>query len=165
MEQRSLYLIRQALNAVFKRWRMVSVLFLLIWMPVSIGTCMKDPQYRAVAQVLIKNARAYPEVSPTGRVATVDRLPNETIINSEMQLLRSSDLLRRVHFELAAEAKEEGDDDRRIPTTTALEQKIMVSRKPNSNVLEVAYRSTDQEEAIHVVNTPVSYTHLRAHET
>ena len=115
----------------------------------------EGPQYRAVAQVLIKNARAYPEVSPTGRVATVDRLPNETIINSEMQLLRSSDLLRRVHFELAAEAKEEGDDDRRIPTTTALEQKIMVSRKPNSNVLEVAYRSTDQEEAIHVVNTLV----------
>ncbi len=155
MEQRSLYLIRQALTAVFKRWRMVSVLFLLIWMPVSIGTCMKSPQYRAVAQVLIKNARAYPEVSPTGRVATVDRLPNETIINSEMQLLRSSDLLRRVHFELAAEAKEEGDDDRRIPTTTALEQKIGVSRKPNSNVLEVSYRSADQEEAIHVVNTLV----------
>ena len=155
MEQRSLYLIRQALNAVFKRWRMVAILFLMISMPVSLATCMKDLQYRAAAKVYIKSARTYPEVSPLMRQASVDRPPNESIINSQIQLLRSRDLLRRVHFELAAQAQEEDDEGRRIPTVRTLELKVTVSRKPNSNVLEVAYRSTDQEEAIGVVNTLV----------
>lgn len=134
---------------------MVAILFLLISMPVSIGTCMKDQQFRATSKVVIKNARVYPEVSPLPRAAPVDRLPNESIINSEMQLLRSGGLLRRLHFELAAQAQEEGDEDRRIPTVRTLEQKVTVSRKPNSNVLEVAYRSTKQEEAVDVVNTLV----------
>lgn len=134
---------------------MVAVLFLLISMPVSIGTCMKDAEYRATAKVLIKNARAYPEVTPMARAATTDRLPNETIINSEMQLLRSTDLLRRVHFELAAEAQEQGDADRRIPTVRTLEQKVAVARKPSSNVLELSYRGSDADEAIAIVNTLV----------
>jgi len=155
MEQRSLYLIRQALTAVFKRLRMVLLLFLLIVVPSNVGNLMRDPVYRANAQVLIKNARAYPEVSPLTRQAAVDRPPNEAVINSEMQMIRSRDLLRRLHFELAAQKADAGEDDEDVPSVRTLEMKLSVSRKPNSNVLEVAYRSPDGDEAINIVNTLV----------
>ena len=64
MDQRSLYLIRQALNAVFKRRNMVVLLFLLIFVPSNVGNLVRDPVFKASAKVLISRARAYPEVSP-----------------------------------------------------------------------------------------------------
>jgi len=155
MEQRSLYLIRQALTAVFKRWRLALGLFAVIFIPSVVGNYAQDPVYRATAKVLIKNVRAYPEVSPLPRPAPVDRPPNEAIINSEMQLMRSGDLLRRVHFELAAQKAEAGEDDSRVPSVRGLEQKVSVVRKPSSNVVEVSFRSSDEEEAINIVNTLV----------
>ena len=155
MEQRSLYLIRQALNSVFKRSRMVLVVFLLVFIPSNVGSLLQDATYRAAAKVLIKNARAYPEVSPVAGKATVNRPPNEANINSEIQLMRSRDLLRRVHFEMAAQAAEAGDGAAGVPSVLTLERKLSIARKPNSNVLEVAYRDSAQERAITVVNTLV----------
>jgi succinoglycan biosynthesis transport protein ExoP len=153
MDQRSLYLVRQALNAVFKRRRMVLLLFLLIVVPSNVGNVLRPPQYRANAKVLIDNSRTYPEVSPLTRQASVDRPPNETVINSEIQLMRSRDLLLRVHLALAAQAADAGQADARVPSVTTLDQKVSVLRKPNSNVVQVAYRSSDPDLAINVVNT------------
>jgi uncharacterized protein involved in exopolysaccharide biosynthesis len=155
MEQRSLYLIRQALNAVFKRRRMAILLFLLIFVPVNVGTMFQPPRYRAAAKLLLTNARIYPEVSPLERQASVDRPPNETLINSEVQLLRSRDLLRRVQFDLELLANDEGED-RTIPGIKSLEGSLSVLRKPGSNVIEVAFRSADPQLAIDIVNTVVS---------
>jgi len=155
MEQRSLYLIRQALNAVFKRRRLVLLVFLLVIIPSNVGSLLKDPAYRASAKVLIKNSRTYPEVSPLAREASVNRPPNETNINSEIQMIRSRDLLRRVHFELAAQASEAGQDPATAPSVSTLERKVSVSRKPNSNIVEVAYVDSNEERAITIVNTLV----------
>ena len=52
MEQRSLYLIRQALNAVFKRRRMVAMLFLLIFVPSNVGNLVRDPMFRATGKLM-----------------------------------------------------------------------------------------------------------------
>ncbi|RMD84072.1 MAG: hypothetical protein D6815_05005 [Candidatus Dadabacteria bacterium] len=152
MEQRSLYLVRQALTAVFKRKRMVVLLFLLVFVPSNVGNMLRDPVYRATAKVMIRNTRAYPEVST--RKATADRPPNEALVNSEIQLLRSRDLLRRVHDKLVEESRQ-ADAAFSVPSVIALERKITVVRKPNSNVVEVSYRSPSQEQAIRVVNTLV----------
>jgi len=153
MEQRSLYLIRQALNAVFKRRRMVALLFLLIFVPSNVGNLVRDPMFRANGKLLLKTVRAYPEVSPLTRQAAADKPPNEAMINSEMQLLRSRDLLRRVHFDLAAQAAERGRDEASVPSVQGLEMRMSVVRKPNSNVIQVSYRSGDEEQAVAVVNT------------
>ncbi len=156
MEQRSLYLIRQALNAVFKRRRMAILLFLLIFLPVNVGSMFSPARYRASAKLMLNNSRIYPEVSPLARQASVDRPPNETNINSEVQLLRSRDLMRRVQFELETAAKEAGEEDRAIPGIKSIESGLSVLRKPGSNVIEVAFRSADEQLAIDVVNTVVS---------
>ena len=155
MEQRSLYLIRQALNAMFKRRRMVLLLFLAVFGAANIGNLLRDPVYRASAKVMLTNERAYPEVSPLPRPSSVDRPPNETLINSEIQLIRSRDLLRRVHFDIAARREESGDD-RPVPSIQSMENRMSVLRKPSSNVLEISYRSSAPDEAIEIVNTLVS---------
>jgi len=152
VEQRSLYLIRQALTAVFKRRRMVMLLFLLVFVPANLGNLMRDPNYRAVGKVLIKTDRAYPEVSPMARQSSAERPPNEAMINSEMQLIRSRELLRRVQIEMTENREAAGEDDH-VPSVTTIEMKLQVIRKPNSNVLQISYASQDPDEAIEVVNT------------
>jgi uncharacterized protein involved in exopolysaccharide biosynthesis len=153
VEQRSLYLIRQALTAVFKRRRMVMLLFLLVFVPANLGNLMRDPNYRAVGKVLIKTDRAYPEVSPLDRPSTAERPPNEAMINSEMQLIRSRELLRRVQIEMTENRAAAGEEDAYVPSVATLEMKLQVIRKPNSNVLQISYASTDPDQAIEVVNT------------
>ena len=152
MEQRSLYLIRQALTAIFKRRRMALLLFLLIFVPANLGNLMRDPVYRASGKVLIKTDRAYPEVSPLARQSSADRPPNEAMINSEMQLIKSRELLRRVHVEISDHRTKSGDE-RTVPSIQSLEMKVQVVRKPNSNVLQISYASSDPDEAIEVINT------------
>jgi uncharacterized protein involved in exopolysaccharide biosynthesis len=152
VEQRSLYLIRQALTAVFKRRRMVFLLFFLVFVPANLGNMMRDPVFRANGKVLIKIDRAYPEVSPLPRQSNADRPPNEAMINSEIQLIKSRELLRRVQVKLSAAAAE-SDEPRRVPGIQALESKLQVTRKPNSNVLQLSFASSDPDEAIQVVNS------------
>jgi uncharacterized protein involved in exopolysaccharide biosynthesis len=134
---------------------MAILLFLLIFVPTNIGSWLQPPRYRAAAKVLLTNARIYPEVSPLMRQASVDRPPNEAMINSEIQLLKSRDLLRRVQFELEARSEEAGDD-RPVPGLRTLEMSLSVLRKPGSNVIEVAFRNSDDQLAIDVVNTIIA---------
>lgn len=129
---------------------MVLLLFLLVFVPANLGNLMRDPVYRASGKVLIKTDRAYPEVSPLARQSNADRPPNEAMINSEMQLIKSRELLRRVHLNLTA-GEEEGDGN--SPSLQALEQKLQVVRKPNSNVLQLSFASSDPDQAIRVVNS------------
>jgi uncharacterized protein involved in exopolysaccharide biosynthesis len=140
---------------MFKRRRMVLLLFLAVFGAANIGNLLRDPVYRASAKVMLTNERAYPEVSPLPRPASVDRPPNETVINSEIQLIRSRDLLRQVHFEIAAQREESGDD-RPVPSVQSMENRLSVLRKPSSQVLEIGYRSSQPDEAIEIVNTVVN---------
>ena len=158
MDQRSLYLIRQALNAVFKRRNMVVLLFLLIFVPSNVGNLVRDPVFKASAKVLISRARAYPEVSPLAKQEKSNGIPNESMINSELQLLRSYDLYRRVHAELGAQVGEqdmvgEDSEEHMVPSVRTLASRMGVVRKPNSNVVEVTYANGDPEEAVNIVNT------------
>ncbi len=153
MDQRSLYLVRQAVSAVFKRWRMVMLVFLAVVVPFNTVNALRKPEYTASAKVLLTRERAYAEISPIEGVRAVDRLPNESIVNSEVQLIRSGDLMRRVRAALEEQAGGDPADFSGIPTPQALENGVRVVRKPQSNVLEIAYAHSDPDMAINVVNT------------
>lgn len=155
MEQRSLYLLRQATQAVFKHRRLVVLLFLLVFVPGNVGNLLRDPVYKASAKVMIGRERVYPEVSPLDRKEEVGSLPNNALVNSEMQVLRSRELLQRVHFDLLAQAASRGEEDAEGLGIKALADGISVLRKAESNVVEISYRSSSQDEAISVVNTLV----------
>ncbi len=155
MEARSGYLLRQATGAVFKHRRLVMLLFLLVLVPSNLGNLLKAPTYSASAKILIGKARVYPEVSPMDRKEEVSSLPNDSLVNSEMQVLRSRELLRRLHFDLAAAMAGDGETDPDVPSMQSLRDSLRVVRKADSNVVEVSYRSTSEENAVLVVNSLV----------
>lgn len=166
MDQRSLYLLRQAVTALFKRWRLVALVFLLVFLPFNFFNLIRQPVYSAKSKVLITRDRAYPEISPLERQQAVGDLPNEMVVNSEIQLIRSRDLMRRLHDELENQSAADPEGGFAVPSVIQLEQRVAVVRKPQSNVLEVGYRSSDPDFAIHVINTLVglySRYHIEAH--
>jgi polysaccharide biosynthesis transport protein len=168
MDQRSLYLLRQAITAIFKRWRLVALLIVTIVVPFNFfNFLIRQPVYSARSMIMITRDRAYVEVSPLEREHAVDALPNEMMVNSEIQLLRSRDLIRRLHDELDTQSQTNPEGSFPVPTVVQLEQRISAMRRPQSNVVEVAYRSSDPEFAIHVVNTLVSLyekVHIEKHK-
>jgi len=166
MDQRSLYLLRQAITAIFKRWRLVALVIACIVVPFNfVNFLIRQPVYNAHSKIMITKDRAYAEVSPLEREHAVADLPNEMVVNSEIQLIRSRDLMRRLHDELETQSNQENAWP--VPSIVALEQRVSAVRKPQSNVVEVSYRSSDPTFAIHVVNTLVSlYSryHIETHK-
>lgn len=168
MDQRSLYLLRQAITAVFKRWRLVVLVIATIVVPFNFfNFVVRQPVFSAHSMVLISRDRARPEVSPLDREHPAAELPNEMVVNSEIQLIRSRDLVRQLHDELETQAATDPDGAFSVPTLVQLEQRLSASRKPQSNVVEIGYRSSDPDFAIHVVNTMVGIymkAHIEAHK-
>lgn len=169
MDQRSLYLLRQAVTAIFKRWRLVAFVLAAIVIPFNLyNFIVRSPVYSAQSMVLIGRDRAYPELSPLEREHAVPDLPNEMVVNSEIQLIRSRDLVRRLHDELETQSATNPDGAFAVPSIVQLEQRLSAGRKPQSNVVEIAYRSSDPDFAIHVVNTMVGLYmkyHIEARKT
>lgn len=155
MDQRSLYLLRQAVTAIFKRWRLVALVFLAIFVPFNFFNLIRQPVFSAKAKVMVSKDRAYAEISPLDRKQATADLPNEMVVNSEIQLIRSRDLMRRLHDELQTQSAADPDGGFPVPEVVQMEQRIQVIRKPQSNILEISYRSSDPDFAIHVVNTLV----------
>ena len=104
--------------------------------------------------MLIKKTRTYPEVSPLPREASVNSPPNEAKINSEIQLMRSRDLLRRVHFELASQAVKRARSRRRLPRSPRSKRRSRwrASRTRTSSRSRTPHRTRTGD---HVINTLV----------
>lgn len=168
MDQRSLYLLRQAITAVFKRWRLVALVIGTIVVPFNFfNFIVRQPVYNARAKVMITKDRGYAEVSPLERERAASWLPNESAVNSEIQLIRSRDLMRRLHDELSNQSATNPEGAFPVPSIDQLEQRVAAMRKPQSNVLEITYRSSDPDFAVHAVNTLVglySRYHIETHK-
>jgi uncharacterized protein involved in exopolysaccharide biosynthesis len=168
MDQRSLYLLRQAITAIFKRWRLVALVIASIVIPFNFfNFLIRQPVYNAHSKIMITRDRAYAEVSPLQRERAAAELPNESLVNSELQLIRSRDLIRRLHDELEAQSATNPEGAFPVPSIVQLEQRISAVRKPQSNVVEIGYRSSDPDFAVHVVNTLVglhSKYHIETHK-
>src|SRR5215212_6082273 len=125
MDQRSLYLLRQAITAIFKRWRLVALLIVTIVVPFNFfNFLIRQPVYSARSMLMITKDRGYVEVSPLDREHAVASLPNEMIVNSEIQLLRSRDLIRRLHDELETQSATNPEGAFPVPTIVQLEQRV-----------------------------------------
>src|SRR6185369_14988389 len=169
MDQRSLYLLRQAITAIFKRWRLVALLIVTIVVPFNFfNFVIRQPSYVARSMIMITKDRGYVEISPLEREHAADSLPNEMMVNSEIQLLRSRDLIRRLHDELDTQSATNPEGAFPVPSVVQLEQRIAAMRRPQSNVVEVSYRSSNPDFAIQTVNTLVDLyekEHIEKHKT
>ena len=161
--------IREILHVIFKRWRLVAALFLLVALPGLILSAMRKPAYVATGKVLITTQRADLTLQPT----TTDRLStvtlNEAVVNSEVHIIRSRELLERVAQRIAsgtgggarngrgangkAIATEDLSGDEKLGMQAIrLGEGLMVTPIKNSNVIQIDYRSSDPKRAAFTVN-------------
>src|SRR6266436_3339529 len=94
--------IRDILHVFFKRKRFIGLLFLTVALPGLFVTALRRPSYVASAKVMISTQRSDPTLQPTDLTKLETIQLNESLVNSEVQVIGSRDLLERVVRVLAS---------------------------------------------------------------
>jgi uncharacterized protein involved in exopolysaccharide biosynthesis len=128
-------------------------------------------------KLLVKNERKDLVVSPDSNASTVHTNElTETQVNSEIELLRSKDVLREVVLEARLEQQEPGTVLAAGPPSPisvdralrGLEKSLTISPVKKSNIIDISYSAKDPEMASSVLKRLAdSYlgTHLKVHGT
>jgi uncharacterized protein involved in exopolysaccharide biosynthesis len=150
---------RDILHVIFKRKRTIGLLFVLVALPGLISTALQKPKYLASAKVMISTTRTDPTVQPTD-VTKLDTIQlNESLVNSEVHVVGSRDLLETVVRTLAA-----GGDGSGPPQSGSrpfgqqvidLSQNLTVTPIKASNIIQIDYKHSEPGTAARVVNRVV----------
>jgi len=153
--------LREILHVLFKRKRLIGVVFLAITLPGLAATLTKKPSYTATAKVMISTQRDDPTLQPT----TVDRLEaiqlNEALVNSETHVIKSPNLLDTVVRGLAVS----GDAAEPLPAAKSgipfgqqvigMATSLLITPIKASNIIQIDYKASDPAYAARVVNRVV----------
>ena len=159
-----------------RKWQIL-ILFSVIVAAVAVTTFCIPKQYEARMKIFVKNERANIVVGPG---ATAQSAPpgevSETGINTEIELLRSYDLLRQVVIasgldKPVATGKNAPAELRELAIQNAvgsLRQGLSISAARKADIIDVAYTAGTPRQAVTVLRQlSASYfeTHLRVHGT
>ncbi len=176
--------LRDVVYVLFRRkWFIIGV-FLATVVPTTIYTLLIPDLYEAKSSILVKPGRENIYVSPVGAPEgahppiIVQRVSE--VINSEIEILKSKVLIRRVIEQIGFAALFPNDlpetsrvahaeDEKSIPLEVAVKRTLAhlsVKRVRGTDIIEVAFRSLDLDIPANFVNTLVdSYLdrHLEVH--
>jgi uncharacterized protein involved in exopolysaccharide biosynthesis len=164
---------RQILHVLFKHKRSITLTFLVVSLPVLITTFLRPTRYLAAAKVLIKPSRAY-LVSPIAGESKLDVPPSPEMINSEIQIIKSREVLQRLVTEIPNPQQEStnGSKDNGAVDikgrVLAMEKYLEVSPIPASNIIQISLTSEHPEWVAKVVNRAAELyldQHLKVHKT
>jgi len=153
--------VRDILHVIFKRKRLIGWLFLTVALPGLIAISMKKSAYLASAKVMISTQRSDPTLQPTDLTKLETIQLNESLVNSEVQVIGSRDLLERVVRVLAASS--DGNRPPHVDATgtsfgdqvLSLGQNLAITPIKASNVIQIDYKSSEPSNAARVVNRVV----------
>ena len=170
--------LRDFLAILFKHKTKILVIFVSIVAVVTVVSFLLPPTYEAKSRVLVKFGREYlysPEVGDKGQSISFGQEQNqESILNSETEILTSRDLADRVigsigveklYPDLIGKTYSNGV----TPKDVAIIQfgkKLSVEGVKKSNVIDVSFQHKDPHLAAQVVNLLVDYfkdKHLQAY--
>jgi uncharacterized protein involved in exopolysaccharide biosynthesis len=140
--------LRDLIEIAFKRRRMILAVFLSMAVPGIVVTLSKRPDYAASGAILIKSQRVHLAVAPGEEPRPINAPVNASVVNSEVQVLKSKMLLRDVVQRIA---KETGAEPSTIAPTIA--GRIDVAPIRDSNAIQVSYTSEDPAVSVRVINT------------
>ncbi|MCK6555406.1 GumC family protein [Candidatus Binatia bacterium] len=153
--------VRDILHVIFKHQRLIVVLFLLVAFPGVLVTFFKKPSFVASAKVMISTQRSDPLVQPTDMTRLDPVTINESLVNSEVHVLGSRDLVERVVRTLNAPnegggiAKAGSSRPNFGDQVLAMGRNLGITPIKNSNVIQIDYRSGDPMAATRIVNRVV----------
>jgi uncharacterized protein involved in exopolysaccharide biosynthesis len=153
--------IRDILHVIFKRKRFIGALFLTVALPGLLATLLRKPSYVASAKVMISTQRSDPTLQPTDLTKLEAIQLNESVVNSEVQVVGSRDLLERVVRSLAVSG--DGNAPPHVGNTSStfgnevlgMGQNLSITPIKDSNVIEIDYKSSEPSYAARVVNRVV----------
>jgi uncharacterized protein involved in exopolysaccharide biosynthesis len=165
---------RRILYVIFKHKRLIAAIFLGVSVPVFLYLLFRPTQYLATSKVLIKPSRAFLNLSPTAKEGgAVGILPSPDIINSEIAIIRSPELLERlvVDVPFPDQAKGNGIVEQGKITQDGRRMRGHLTASPvrNSNLIEISVVSPFVQEwtakAANRVAELYLEEHLKVHKT
>ncbi len=153
--------LRDFLTVFFKYRVKILVIFFSVVFTVTLITFLLPPVYETNSSLLVKFGREYlnlPDVGTTSPATRVD-LDKDAVVNSEVQILTSPDLAKRVIETLKIEniypdlAETPQKDIKPIDAAVHLFGKnLVVSGVRKSSVIRVSFRHKDPQVAARAVN-------------
>ena len=173
--RRPLPTLRDLVAVLFRqRWVMLTAFSAAILGALLSGVWI--PKYEAQMKILVRRQRVDPIVSPQASASAQynGNDVSEEDINSEVELLNSQDLLRKVVVTTGLEEKhgflfDSGDEKVRIESAVRrLGKDLNIEPLRKSNIISVSYMSRNPELAARVLNAlSVAYSekHLEVHRS
>lgn len=160
--------VRDAASVWFRHKLLITITFLTIAIGTAVGTFLMPNQYESHIKILVKNMRTDVPITPERTVgangATSDNEVSETLINSEIELLTSKDLLNQVATECALDKQPPSLWQRfglkENPRTEAgrieqaserLSKDLVINPVKKANIIEITYTSSSPETAVAVL--------------
>ncbi len=153
--------IRDILHLIFKRKRLIGALFLAVAIPGLIVTALRKPSYVATAKVMISTQRSDPTLQPTDLTKLDNIQLNDSLVNSEVHVIQSRDLLERVVTSLATSGDGVGPPNLEKSSrpfglqVIGMSTALTVTPIKSSNIIQIDYKSSDQMSAARMVNRVV----------
>ncbi len=157
--------LRDLIEPLFRRKRAFSISLLTLLALAIAGTIAMSGQYNASMEVLVNRQRLDPLVTVEATGQTPQNPPpvSEEEINSEVELLKSSELLREVVLTNGLQEREkktllakilprQNDDWYIAQATQKLGKKLNIQVVKKTNMIEVSYKSSDPQISYGVLN-------------
>ncbi len=159
---------RDVAAIIFRQKKILVVSFVAILLGIAFSGILM-PKYQAQMKILVRRERVDPVV--TSQSNALPQFGREEVteaeLNSEVELLNSRDLLQKVVLATGLQDQESGDAEVRIEKAVRqLGKKLKIEPLRKSNVISVAYESSDRALPSKVLNTLAGlYTekHLEVH--
>jgi uncharacterized protein involved in exopolysaccharide biosynthesis len=168
---------RDVVLMIYRRRWLAAGLFVAIFLIIAAATFMTPSIYVARAQILLKRERANSMISPS-EATGADLKPqiSEETLNSEIEILKSTTLLREVlrttglYNQVISSLDTSGlDEEIGLEIAVATLKKGFDSQVvPKSNIIQVTYESKDPRLAAEIVNALCHQyvdRHLEVHES
>jgi uncharacterized protein involved in exopolysaccharide biosynthesis len=151
--------LRDFLTILFKHRTKVWVIFLATVLTVTIGSFLIPPTYEAKSSLMVKMGREYVNRPEVGDTRSLMSLNQEEVVNSEIPILTSRELIEKVLTAMKVEtvypdlAKDPPSNMTPLQAAIlAFEKKLTVEGVKKSNVIEVAFQHKDPQVAARAVN-------------
>jgi uncharacterized protein involved in exopolysaccharide biosynthesis len=156
--------LREIAAAIRRRWRLALAVFALTLGAVTVVTFLQTPIYESTATLLVKLGREFFYRSEVGEREVFANRDRESVLNSELQILRSQDVVDGVirsigvatlYPDLAAAPPE----DTPLERTAALrfQGDYSIVAVPDTEVIQVSFRHSDPELAARTVSSLVEH--------
>ena len=158
--------LREFLLPLFRRKRVLIASFLIIFVGRILFSLFSGPSYASHMQVLVNRERLDPMVSTqaTTQMIATDNPVTPEEINSEVELLRSRDVLEQVVIQNGLEnprgfsivdalRPHEAKEDRIARAVKNLDKNIKIENIKESNLIEITYESHDPDVAYGVLKS------------